>query len=274
MSLGMPGGPAMTDMMPPPPFFGIDHTRDDSSDDSSNNFPLTSLESSLLLMEQSAATWEDEVDTPPTPPPTQHSSSRTTTEQFPSPTQPFTGTQNQPLNHFVSIAFSPHQLTHLPQSPTPVEALQLTPSSLYPYTVLPGHTGGQDGRVPDQTRKYVRRLLSTSKPKPMQQNKKIVRTIMQSSNKSSVGSSPGGAVDIQSQDQDPPPVKRRFCHVCRSAKEVSKVVVCSSGKQSHVFCSSCVRRRLGLDFEQLLQQTDWICPKCNDQCPCSKCRKK
>lgn len=74
--------------------------------------------------------------------------------------------------------------------------------------------------------------------------------------------------------QSPKPDKssRRFCHICRSAKELSKIVACCSGKQSHVFCSSCVVRRLDLSFEELVQRDDWLCPKCLDECPCSKCR--
>eukprot|EP00299_Pterocystis_sp_00344_P009188 c3774_g1_i1.p1 GENE.c3774_g1_i1~~c3774_g1_i1.p1 ORF type:complete len:245 (-),score=15.80 c3774_g1_i1:119-853(-) len=67
---------------------------------------------------------------------------------------------------------------------------------------------------------------------------------------------------------------RRHCHVCRSPKDVSKIVTCSSGKRSHIFCSSCVERRLQASFQDLLNDPTWICPKCHDCCPCSKCRKK
>jgi len=252
----------------PPPFFGVDK-EDAASETSSSTLPLTSLESSLLSLDPRNG-WEAESSdnlslSPPRP-------QRKPSDPFPSPTMPFTGAPDQPLNHFVSIAFSPHQMSHLPHSPTPIEALHLTPSSLYPYTVMPGHQH-QPREAPDQSRKYVRKLL-VAKPRSLAQSKKIVRTILQQSSKSvPTGRSSESQEDVQD-GASGSCVKRRFCHVCRSAKEVSKVVVCSSGKQSHVFCSSCVRRRLGLEFENLLQLNDWICPKCNDQCPCSKCRKK
>jgi len=251
----------------PPPFFGLDN-EDMSSDTSSSSLPLTSLESSLLSLGP-RVTWEDSSENGLSP---KRQERKASSEQFPSPTMPFT--PDQPLNHFVSIAFSPHQLTHLPLSPTPIEALQLTPASLYPYCVMPGHANhGNQQREPDHARKYVRKLLVT-KPRSMSQSKKIVRTLLQQSSKSSLASPSSMRSEQQDTHDGPGSVKRRFCHVCRSAKEVGKVVVCSSGKQSHVFCSSCVRRRLGLEFETLLQLPDWICPKCNDQCPCSKCRKK
>jgi len=269
--VGFGGGGSML-MFPdfssaPPPFFGLD-AEDGSSEGSGSTLPLTSLESSLLAYDPRGP-WDESSDSANSPKlrPERAKSS----EQFPSPTMPFTGVTDQPLNHFVSIAFSPHQLSHLPQSPTPIEALHLTPASLYPYSVMPGHAGQHAQREPDHARKYVRKLLVT-KPRTLSQSKKIVRTLLQQSKTLSPASLRLGE---GSDPQDSSGlVKRRFCHVCRSAKEVSKVVVCSSGKQSHVFCSSCVRRRLGLEFDALLQLPDWICPKCNDQCPCSKCRKK
>jgi hypothetical protein len=252
----------------PPPFFGMDK-EELSSEASSNNLHMTSLESSLLSMEPRSS-WEDlSSDNASLSPPTQERKP----DHFPCAMTPFTGAPEQPLNHFVSIAFSPHQLSHLPQSQTPIEALHLTPSSLYPYTVM-ACQGSQHQRETDHSRKFVRKLMFT-KPRSMSAastpaSKKAVRTILQQSKPTLTSSRSSESVD----HQDGGSVKRRFCHVCRSAKEVSKVVVCSSGKQSHVFCSSCVRRRLGLEFETLLQLADWICPKCNDQCPCSKCRKK
>jgi len=250
----------------PPPFFGLDK-EDLSSETSSSTLPLTSLESSLLSLEPRAG-WEDMSDNISLSSPPRHE--RKSAENFPCAITPYTGVSDQPLNHFVSIAFSPHQLSHLPQSQSPIEALHLTPSSLYPYTVMPGHVNQQQ-RDADPTRKFVRKLV-TAKPRSLTQSKKIVRTILQQTSKPTILSSARSSDNLDQQDSSS--VKRRFCHVCRSAKEVSKVVVCSSGKQSHVFCSSCVRRRLGLEFESLLQLSDWICPKCNDQCPCSKCRKK
>jgi len=252
----------------PPPFFGLE-SEDESSEGSGSTLPLTSLESSLLSYEPKGP-WDETSDyglSPKLRPERTKSS-----EQFPSPTMPFTGVPDQ-LNHFVSIAFSPHQLSHLPQSPTPIEALHLTPASLYPYPVMPGHAGQNTQREPDHARKYVRKLLVSKPSRSMSQSKKIVRTLLQQSKSMSASSLRSMGESSDTQDASGL-VKRRFCHVCRSAKEVSKVVVCSSGKQSHVFCSSCVRRRLGLEFESLLQLVDWICPKCNDQCPCSKCRKK
>lgn len=245
----------------PPPFFGLDK-EDLSSETSSSTLPLTSLESSLLSLEPRSA-WEDLSDNVSLSSP-RHD--RKSSDHFPGPSTPFAGVADQPLNHFVSIAFSPHQMSSHPQSQSAIDSLHLTPS-LYPY--LASHS--QTQRDSDQSRKLVRKLMAT-KPRALSQPKKMVRTILQQSAKPSVLSS---ARANENMDQDGSgSLKRRFCHVCRSAKEVSKVVVCSSGKQSHVFCSSCVRRRLGLEFESLLQLSDWICPKCNDQCPCSKCRKK
>lgn len=252
----------------PPPFFGLDK-EEISSETSSSTLPLTSLESSLLSLDPRGG-WEDLSDNVSLSPTDQ---GRKSAEHFPCASTPYPGLSGQPLNHFVSIAFSPHQLSHLPQSQSPIEALHLTPSSLYPYPVMPGHVN-QNQRDTDHSRKLVRKLIASSKPRTLSQSKKIVRTILQQSSKPAMLSTSRSSTDSIDQVDEPNSVKRRFCHVCRSAKEVNKVVVCSSGKQSHVFCSSCVRRRLGLEFESLLQLSDWICPKCNDQCPCSKCRKK
>jgi len=249
----------------PPPFFGLDK-EDLSSETSSSTLPLTSLESSLLSLEPRSG-WEDLSDN------ISLASPRKSTEHYSGATTSFSGVSDQPLNHFVSIAFSPHQMSNMPQSQSAIEALHLTPTSLYPYSVMSGHAN-QHQRDSDQSRKFVRKLMAT-KPRTLSQSKKMVRTILQqsSTSKPAILSSPRSNENMDQQDGSGS-VKRRFCHVCRSAKEVNKVVVCSSGKQSHVFCSSCVRRRLGLEFESLLQLSDWICPKCNDQCPCSKCRKK
>eukprot|EP00301_Raphidiophrys_heterophryoidea_P010261 c15339_g1_i1.p1 GENE.c15339_g1_i1~~c15339_g1_i1.p1 ORF type:complete len:351 (-),score=60.08 c15339_g1_i1:175-1227(-) len=82
------------------------------------------------------------------------------------------------------------------------------------------------------------------------------------------------AKTINSPLSSPQSPGRRHCHVCRSPKDVTKIVACASGKRSHIFCSSCIERRLMTTFAAVLSNPNWICPKCKDCCPCSKCRKR
>jgi len=161
----------------------------------------------------------------------------------------------------VSIAFSPPQGPVMGDQAALVDQLSLPPSSLLSSQLDLHHELGSvsatpGGRSRAKPSKRVYSTHSTAAAKPP--------TVLGKRHSISKGRS------RQSPKADKS--SRRFCHICRSAKELSKIVACCSGKQSHVFCSSCVARRLDLSFDELVQRDDWLCPKCLDECPCSKCR--
>eukprot|EP00298_Acanthocystis_sp_HF-20_P007892 c17345_g1_i1.p1 GENE.c17345_g1_i1~~c17345_g1_i1.p1 ORF type:complete len:219 (-),score=75.08 c17345_g1_i1:144-800(-) len=64
------------------------------------------------------------------------------------------------------------------------------------------------------------------------------------------------------------------CHICRSSKDGLKTVSCTSGKKNHIFCRTCVEKKLQISFVQVKNDTNWICPKCQNCCPCSRCTKQ
>jgi hypothetical protein len=164
----------------------------------------------------------------------------------------------------VSIAFSPPQGPVLGDHTSLVDQLSLPPtltSGLLSYTQF-DHHHDLTSVPPSNARgrgKNSKKVYSTSQGAPSKPP-----TVL----------SKRHSISKARSRQSPKPDKssRRFCHICRSAKELSKIVACCSGKQSHVFCSSCVARRLDLNFDELVQRDDWLCPKCLDECPCSKCR--
>jgi len=176
----------------------------------------------------------------------------------------------------VSIAFSPHQLCRLNSPPSPIELLALPPAMNDPLNLSPSACGKYLSASPHQRRLYKQANPQRSESfsgvmkMPTGRGAKAQSPTLASSESSGSPTSTGRKPGKKPQSGN---VVRRFCHICRSAKELNKIVNCCSGKQSHVFCSSCVGRRLGLVFEDLVVSDNWLCPKCELRCPCSKCRK-
>ncbi|XP_057737982.1 uncharacterized protein LOC130955181 [Arachis stenosperma] len=67
------------------------------------------------------------------------------------------------------------------------------------------------------------------------------------------------------------------CHQCRQ-KTRDFAAMCKNlrkGKPCVIkFCHKCLLNRYGEKAEDVMQQEEWICPKCKGSCNCSLCRKK
>lgn len=162
-----------------------------------------------------------------------------------------------PSPNTVSIAFSPTQLTRL--SDQNVEPLQLPNPHMFPG-VYPYATFDMSSQ-----RRFITPSMHALK------QPKLCKPAAPRNKPAKANARAQGRKGANANGEKP---TRRFCHICRSPKEVAKIVSCCSGKQSHVFCAGCVHRRLKLSFEELVQRNDWLCPKCENRCPCSKCRKR
>ncbi|MED6160643.1 hypothetical protein PIB30_053291 [Stylosanthes scabra] len=67
------------------------------------------------------------------------------------------------------------------------------------------------------------------------------------------------------------------CHQCRQ-KTRDFAALCMNVKKGKPcvikFCHKCLLNRYGEKAEEVMQQEEWICPKCKGTCNCSFCRKK
>eukprot|EP00300_Choanocystis_sp_HF-7_P017422 c19727_g1_i3.p1 GENE.c19727_g1_i3~~c19727_g1_i3.p1 ORF type:complete len:570 (-),score=100.92 c19727_g1_i3:182-1891(-) len=189
----------------------------------------------------------------------------------------------------ISIAFSPHQLARLSSSPALIDQLELPPpSSVVPRISLAASTRSHSNSLNNNNNNTRHHNANNShhsshlaefdlgSPESGEEEEALspVPRKKQAARRSAASNSSAKANTGANNNKSNAKLTRRFCHICRSPKDLSRIVTCGSGKQSHVFCSSCVQRRLDLNFEELLRRRDWLCPKCHNRCPCSKCRPK
>ncbi|XP_044953790.1 uncharacterized protein LOC123403953 isoform X1 [Hordeum vulgare subsp. vulgare] len=73
------------------------------------------------------------------------------------------------------------------------------------------------------------------------------------------------------------PVDPWTCHQCRQRKTGDTADCKGSnkrGKCSLRYCKNCIRNRYPLIAEEVLKKEAWECPKCRNDCNCSRCRKR
>lgn len=103
---------------------------------------------------------------------------------------------------------------------------------------------------------------TTEKTSPTSQPPKIIRT-----------SSKSNTIE---EDNEIGEVLEGHCHHCK--KRRPRCAVCPKNKR-HRFCSSCIAKHFGMDYEELIEESPAViwklsgCPKCQGKCPCAQCTK-
>uniref|UniRef100_A0A8R7UQ51 DDT domain-containing protein n=1 Tax=Triticum urartu TaxID=4572 RepID=A0A8R7UQ51_TRIUA len=68
-----------------------------------------------------------------------------------------------------------------------------------------------------------------------------------------------------------------ICHQCRQRK-TGLTAACrgskKNGKCTLRYCKNCIRNRYPLIADEVLKEEAWECPKCRNDCNCSKCKKR
>ncbi|XP_044411787.1 uncharacterized protein [Triticum aestivum] len=68
-----------------------------------------------------------------------------------------------------------------------------------------------------------------------------------------------------------------ICHQCRQRK-IGPTAACrgskKNGKCALRYCKNCIRNRYPLIADEVLKEEAWECPKCRNDCNCSKCKKR
>ncbi|KAM3295328.1 hypothetical protein ACQJBY_037917 [Aegilops geniculata] len=68
-----------------------------------------------------------------------------------------------------------------------------------------------------------------------------------------------------------------ICHQCRQRK-TGLTAACrgskKNGKCTLRYCKNCIRNRYPLIADEVLKEEAWECPKCRNECNCSKCKKR
>ncbi|CAH2046564.1 unnamed protein product [Thlaspi arvense] len=70
--------------------------------------------------------------------------------------------------------------------------------------------------------------------------------------------------------------RKKACHQCRQIRNVYGHCVTKKKSRTCPFmlCPPCLKNRYGEDVEEVVVNTNWLCPRCRGLCNCSGCRRK